>query len=58
MTPNNNCGCCTIWLAMDEKDGIPREEAIKKYCSFCYDGVLKLPQNNKGETDVNKKIYN
>ena len=48
MKPNNNCGWCSIWLAMDEEGGISREEAIKKYCNFCYDGVIKnINKENK-----------
>lgn len=46
MTPSNNCGCCTIWLAMDEEGGISRKEAIEKYCNFCYDGVIKEINND------------
>ena len=33
--PNNNCGECPIWLAMDESEGISKNEAIKKYCEEC-----------------------
>lgn len=35
MKPNNHCGECIVWLAMDEEGGIPREEAIEKHCSKC-----------------------
>ena len=33
--PNNNCGECPTWLAIDEPEGIPKKEAIEKYCSKC-----------------------
>ena len=33
--PNNHCGECPIWLAIDEPDGISRQQAIQLYCKNC-----------------------
>ena len=33
--PNNYCGECPVWLAIDSEDGITLKEALEKYCCKC-----------------------
>lgn len=33
--PNQECGECPVWLNIDEPEGIPKEEAVNKFCSKC-----------------------
>lgn len=33
--PNQECGECPVWLNIDEPEGIPKKEAINKFCSKC-----------------------
>lgn len=33
--PNNNCGSCNVWLAMNEPEGVSRMVAIDEYCCNC-----------------------
>lgn len=33
--PSNECGECSVWLALGESEGISRAQAISEHCSKC-----------------------